>query len=306
LSRESSIRGARSAGAAAQPACWTATSRGNEGRYDITREPGEYRIGFEDLGGTYATLWHDQARFSETATPVQLTAGATIVIDAELQPAGTISGIVAADESLRLSRMIGIEVYDINDSSRPPGYATADQQGAYTIRGLLPGSYKMLISAGVPCTLFPRSSRTYYNLRASWSEAETATVVARQTTTVHHDLTNPGSISGTVRDEHNAPVDEHFVVQAVNQDGQIMAETTTKTTGQYRLDYLAHGTYRVVFTGLVYYLQLSGCDFGCTPYERYEQQLSESVTLARGQHVSQVNWTVVDQWQPLFLPPVMR
>jgi hypothetical protein len=278
----------------------------NEGRYAITKEPGEYRIGFEDRNKTYATLWYDQARFPETATPVQLTAGATVVIDAELQPAGTISGIVAADESLRLSRMVGIEVYDINDPSRPAGYANADQQGAYTVGGLLPGSYKVLISAATPGTPFPQSSRAYYNLKARWSEAETVSVVGRQTTTVHPDLTNLGSISGVVRDQRNMPVDERFVVQAVNRDGQIMAETTTDTMGQYRLDYLTPGDYRVVFTGLVYYLQLSGCDKGCTPYERYEQQLSEEVTLARGQHISQVNGTVASQWQPLFLPVVTR
>jgi 5-hydroxyisourate hydrolase-like protein (transthyretin family) len=74
---------------------WAVACTYTEGRYTISGlGPYDWRVQFPDMSGTYAWQWSGDKPDRFAATPVHVTAGTTTTLDAQLKPAGRVTGQV--------------------------------------------------------------------------------------------------------------------------------------------------------------------------------------------------------------------
>ncbi|MFP4440027.1 MAG: carboxypeptidase regulatory-like domain-containing protein [Chloroflexaceae bacterium] len=218
------------------------------GNYSVEGLPaGIYRLGFEDLNGTYLSEFYNNAADVESATDVNVTAGQdTPNIDVQLAVGGSISGIVTDPDGNVLSN-VEVTVY------RPETYGwaamshTTSISGTYTVGGLNTGTYRVGFYDG---------SNTYatefYNDATDVDSATDVSVTAGQNTpNIDVQLAVGGSISGTVTDPDGNVLENVWVQVYSNNEFGFWVQTgmphTTAADGTYTVGGLATGTYRIEF-----------------------------------------------------------
>jgi Divergent InlB B-repeat domain len=113
------------------------------GAYSIPVEPGSYQVEFK-AGGYGIQFWDGAAREFE-ATPVEVTDRLVTGIDAELDPAETISGRVTA--ATNGEELFGVEACATPVAGGSPSCHLTNVQGFYELTGLN-GEYVMSFSTG--------------------------------------------------------------------------------------------------------------------------------------------------------------
>ena len=168
---------------------------GSGGAYGFTGlATGIYRVEYTDPAGTYAhEFYNDQSTFNQ-ATNVSVTDGQTTTLNASLAQAGKISGTVGgADGGGNI--LVSTWRY-VSGAWRSTGSALSANNGAYTVGGLLPGTYRVQFSDGLSPA---RYVTEYYNNVTTLGEASDLIVTAGQTTSsINATLGSYGKLTGKV------------------------------------------------------------------------------------------------------------
>jgi large repetitive protein len=120
-----------------------------------------------------------------------------------------------------------------------------DENGSYTIPGLAPGSYTVVISA------------------PDYQAATLSAMIENGQTTILDAVlnSNPGTLTGFIRDEDNNPIGGgNVTVQISTGTGIIIAVVSTESDGSYTVPGLAPGNYSVVASAVNFQSSAKGAD----------------------------------------------
>ncbi|WP_129729008.1 carboxypeptidase regulatory-like domain-containing protein, partial [Ectobacillus funiculus] len=204
----------------------------------ITNGSGDYS--FTGIApGTY-TLTFSKANYATLSIPVTVTSGNITRADTLLTPQpGTITGTVTAagdgplaNAAVNLTNTAGVLI----------AQTTTNASGQYTFSSVSPGHYNVSVIAA--------------NFQSSSSGVD---VASNGTVTKNFVLQpNPAIVQGTVTDSGGSPL-SGVLIEALNETGIVIASTTTTNgSGQYMLNNLAPGTYRVRISTPQFITQIIG------------------------------------------------
>lgn len=226
-------------------AAWT----DDAGSYTIRGVPdGDYRVRFSTEHASVAVAgewWEDAAR-EEDATVLSLSGGTEVSeVSPVLSAAGAISGTVADESGVPVTdASVGVFGYDeaVGDFLWLTS-TWVDEEGRFTVPGLVPGAYKIRVHAAGSSELLGE----WWRDAPDQESAEVVTVVAGETTAgIDVRLDASGVIAGTVTDEDGTPV-ANVTVTASNGEG-VGVMVSTDENGSYRVPALRSGDYKVQFT----------------------------------------------------------
>jgi hypothetical protein len=234
---------------------WAAVSSGrtdSSGLYDLTAlTTGTYRVSFRDSETVYAPEYWDNAASVESATDIDVIAGATTSQrNAQLSLAGTIAGTVTDTGGVPIAE-VNVCAYWWDSAAQSWDCASSAQtaeDGSYVLAGLPPGTYQLAFD--------DHSNRDY--VTEYWDDArtiETATdvTVAAGGTVTGKDaqLTERGRIAGTVTGPDHQPVGS-LAVMAYQWDPEsgywrdVMFDHVD-ASGQFEIRGLEAGPYRIAY-----------------------------------------------------------
>ena len=241
----------------------TGTSRGT---YTLSNlAPGQYSISFGcGFERKYANQWFPGAPDEGAADLVSVSACRTSGINAVLQTAGTISGVVTDQAGHPLA---GVCAIAINSKGAPPaergvspieyvfgiGGITGAYElnitgshGTFQISGLAAGRYQVLFGQ----CFRPRTyADQWYRDKASPLSATDVTVRAGQTTAgIDGRLSRGGTISGHVVNASGKPLSNNICILTTSQSTGIVVGTLPGRGGTYTVPGLASGRYTVEFS----------------------------------------------------------
>jgi large repetitive protein len=205
----------------------TTTTNGN-GDYSFSGlNPGSY------------TLTFSYPNYTTAVRGTQVLSGAISRVELLLTPQpASLSGTVTGSETGPLQ---GAIVRLTNSTGVAVAVTSTDVNGQYTILAIPPGSYTI----GVAADNYQSVTR---GIELLPNEAETDDFVLLQ---------NPATIQGRVTDFLSNPI-SGALVEFVNETGIIITSTTTDAAGNYILNRLSAGTYRVRFSSVNYATLLLG------------------------------------------------
>jgi len=230
------------------------------GSYTLSNlAPGQYLINFgcEFGPAKYASQWFRNAPDAGTADLLSAPAGQTSV-NAVLQPAGSISGVVTGQGGHPLENVC---VAAVNTTGTPPALsgsgasglvglfgsgpgATTNKHGHYLITGLAAGRYQVSFSQ---CFGSTRYAEQWFRGKASPQAANTVTVrTGKITSAINGRLTLSGSISGRVLDASGKGLRNICIVASAGSTP--VAEATTSRAGTYTISGLGSGQYTEEFS----------------------------------------------------------
>jgi hypothetical protein len=164
---------------------------------------------------------------------------------------GAISGTVTAAVSHANLQGIEVVAYEASDEL-PVGFATTKADGEYTVEGLASGSYEVEFSAGFESGL--NYVPQYYDGASSLATAEPVPVTQGATTpAIDAELQEGGKLSGTVTrytlSEDIVPLKSiEVTVYPASGIERPVGFATTKADGEYTVEGLASGSYKVEFS----------------------------------------------------------
>ncbi|MGM7702002.1 carboxypeptidase regulatory-like domain-containing protein [Pseudalkalibacillus sp. Hm43] len=166
--------------------------------------------------------------FQTQEVGVTVVSDETTVVNFGLDPnPGAITGTIRDSETN--TRLVGAEVLVFSAQDIVPiAMALTDGLGQYTITGLVPGTYTIVVNA------------VGYTENSAGS-----TVFSNQTTTTNLFLTtNSGSISGTVLGTDGQPF-KNAVIKIVDSNGVVVGTSAANADGFYSIGGLPPGTYSI-------------------------------------------------------------
>jgi 5-hydroxyisourate hydrolase-like protein (transthyretin family) len=212
----------------------------HNGNYTVTGlAPGSYTVEFG--AGSYIEQYYNGESTQGAADPVSVTAGQnTTSVDATMKVSGAISGHVT--DSVTGGPAGGIQVVAYNSSNQVVAQTTADAGGAYTLTGLVTGSYDVEFeSVGSQPYL-----AQYYSGAATVSGATAVSVTDGQTTGGIDAAMSTGSgIEGTVTSGGQPAAGVYVTV--FDSSGSESGYGLTDAAGAYTVTGLTPGTYTVEF-----------------------------------------------------------
>lgn len=188
--------------------------------------------------GTYSVVYIEE-NYTTVSQNVTVTAGEISRANIFLNPLpGSIQGTVRAAGG---GAVASAEVR-LNDTTGVLLRQTAtNASGQYFFTGLTPSQYNVTVTAD-----------------GFQSASSGAVVGPNETETVPFILQpNPATIRGIVTDLNGDPI-PGVLVEVLNEAGIVTANTTTNGAGQYTVDQLAFGTYRVRFSEPDFQTQILG------------------------------------------------
>ncbi|WP_404354763.1 carboxypeptidase regulatory-like domain-containing protein [Cytobacillus firmus] len=198
----------------------------------LTDGSGQYSVG-NLLPGSYSLIFLANGYSQQTLGAV-IVSNQISTVNAQLaRLAGTLAGIV---NNPALSPIPNALVAVYQNGVFITSVVT-DENGAYMISGLSPGSYTVVISA------------------ENYAAQTVAAMITNGETTVLNItlLEDPGVLTGFVRDQNNNPITGgNVTVQLSTGSGIIIAAAATDSNGQYIITGLAPGNYTVVATAVNY------------------------------------------------------
>jgi hypothetical protein len=233
-------------------------STGADGKYAIEGlTAGSYKIGFFSSFQTpgYLGQYYDGKASRDLASPVIVGEAAVATgIDAELGPAGAIAGTVTDALSGLGADSIQACAYEAG-SGEFVACDNTDADGEYAIEGLTTGSYKVKFSPGNelggPGMVAPNFNYvTQYYDGASSFDTAAAVAVTAGVTVPHIDaaMAEGGQIEGRVVDAvTKAPTPYTSACVYDPDEGEYSHCSTTDPDGDYRIEGLASGSYKVRF-----------------------------------------------------------
>ncbi len=249
---------------------------GPSGEYTITSLPsGSYTVEFYGTG-EYAPQYYKAKVYASEAEPVPVTAGSTAAeIDAEMQLGGKISGVVTAAATSSPLADVLVCKYAVHEEY----YGTCTFTGAegeYSFSGLAATEYKLEFSSS------ENYLTQYFDGKGSLSEANPVAVTSGETKSgIDAALQPGGEIKGTITSaKSKLPVAGAEVTAYTASDDYYVTSTTTNAKGEYTLERLSGGSYKVGFNA-------TSLNFVAEYYE-HKRTLSEAtiVTVTAGATVS--------------------
>jgi hypothetical protein len=232
----------------------TWTSKGfdwtdSQGQYTIdTLETGAYKVQFEYWSGPYVSQWYDNKPAFESATPINVTDGATTAnINAVMQRGGQITGKVTAADTGLLLRDVGVTVYDCADEWVDSD--TTDATGVYTIAALPTGNYFVGFSPSRSGSAAAYVSQ-YYDNKSRLTTADVVHVTAPNTVNnINAVLIHGGQITGrvTAADGGAGLANVSVTVLDVTLDDYVNYPTTD-ASGVFTTTGLPTGNYKLRFS----------------------------------------------------------
>src|ERR1700729_194131 len=154
---------------------------------------------------------------------------------------GTVEGTVTeAAGSHKVLEGVSVTVYDASDEG-VRGSAVTDATGKYTVTVTSGEEYKIEFSKE------PKYVAQYYNKALSF-ESATPFLVEASPTKINAELQEPGAISGRVTNSAGTPI-ANVEVEAYgsNSEFESVRLAFTNTNGEYTLEGLPEGAYRIGF-----------------------------------------------------------
>ncbi|MEM7131548.1 MAG: carboxypeptidase regulatory-like domain-containing protein [Chloroflexota bacterium] len=160
-----------------------------------------------------------------------------------LQGAGHISGTVAAANGNQPLDDVNVRLYGASEDRFVQSDRT-DSNGRYHLDQLEPGEYKLAFE---PSSVGDSRDylAEYYDEQSSLEDATVVAITVDETRVVNAQLTQGGTIEGVVTGE-GTPL-ERVSVRAYNDEGRIVTSDWTDETGNYELQPLVPGQYRLKF-----------------------------------------------------------
>ncbi|NBB92594.1 MAG: hypothetical protein GVY32_05430 [Gammaproteobacteria bacterium] len=220
-------------------------------------DPGVYFVQFEDSGGTLPGEFYLDVATFDRATPIVVEDAAVAGIDAVLDGAqssvggGLISGAVTDPSGSALEGIqVSCQPVDPDVIDDQPCFGITGADGGFAIGGrLLTDDYEVRFTdpAGVYAT-------EYFNDRIFSQDADTvAASPGTETTGVDAELAEGATIEGTVtREDGNFyPITAVSLLrqQPVSGDWLFVDSSVQLNDGNYRIEGIPAGTYRVRFLG---------------------------------------------------------
>ncbi|MDQ2700955.1 MAG: carboxypeptidase regulatory-like domain-containing protein [Actinomycetota bacterium] len=230
-----------------------ATTEAGYGGLDVSGADGEYKIPglatgtyvvvFFTCGGENVVneFFNDQPTF-ETADPIDVTAGFdTPNIDAELAPAGSITGTVTDSDGEPLSDVC-LTAFDSAGANVAGTYVGSSANGSYTIQGLPTGDYRVRFeSCGANVV------REYYDDQPTLATANPVAVTAGSVTSgIDAELLPGGSLSGTVTLSPQGDV-QAVCITTYDASGEESGVGYPESDGAYTITGLTEGNHRALF-----------------------------------------------------------
>lgn len=202
-----------------------------------------------------------------SGTPIVVPAtGAPPVLAIALAPGATISGSVRDNSAAPLAGVTVLAYARVGQINTLFGSATTNGSGAYTIRGLPPGTYRLYTSGA------PAINEIYDNIPCvgacasadALSTGSPVSVAGGATASgIDFALDPGGAISGTVQAQGSSTVLSSVTVQVYRQTGPasvaFVAQATTDGTGAYTVRGIPTGSYfAVAFPNSAYIAEAFG------------------------------------------------
>jgi 5-hydroxyisourate hydrolase-like protein (transthyretin family) len=211
---------------------------------------GTYRVRFKG-NGNYLEEFYDDAPTLDSATDIILSAATTINgIDASLANGSRISGKVTGPSGTTPLKDIYVSPYRWTGSDWEyvyQSYAFTDNNGNYSIEGLIPGTYRLQFSS------IGNGDHVseYYSDSANLNSAADIIVTAGTTITgINASLAIASRISGRVTGPGGTTSLEDINVYAyrwTGSDWDYQSNANTDGNGNYSVGGLPAGTYRIEF-----------------------------------------------------------
>ncbi|MEI2325688.1 carboxypeptidase regulatory-like domain-containing protein [Priestia megaterium] len=204
------------------------TTTNTEGNYSFTQL----------AAGTYNLNFAASSFITATRTTT-LTDGQTQVLNVILQPQpGNVTGTVLSQDGTPVN---GATIRLIDQFNTVITTVTTNAQGQYTISNVTPGQYSLTVSAS--------------NFQ---SQSRGVTINAGQTTVSNFTLIpSPGTVTGTITGSAGTPI-EGAVIEVLDSGSNVIASTTSNAQGQYTINQLAPGTFRLRATAQNFQTSLLG------------------------------------------------
>ncbi|MCX6563290.1 MAG: carboxypeptidase-like regulatory domain-containing protein, partial [Candidatus Aminicenantes bacterium] len=202
----------------------------------------QYRVRFETYSaGNYLPEWYNDKSSFVTADNVAVTDGATTSgIDAQLAVGGIIAGTVTNVSSAGIQN-VSAAAFDSTGAYVNSG--STDASGNYSIQGLPGGNYRLQFGTYSAGNYFPE----WYNDKSSLETADNIAVTPGSTTSgINAVLATAAAISGTVTNAAGAGASSVFVT-AYDLSQFPVKDGMTDASGNYKIEGLPTGTYRVFF-----------------------------------------------------------
>jgi len=224
------------------------SSTGPDGEYTIDGlVTSEYQVEFDPNGQDYIGQYYDGKEFSSEADLVSVTYGSTASeVNATLAVGGQITGRVT--NASTKAALGGITVCPEATNGGPfLSCTTSNTSGEYALVGLATGEYKLEFYPADGANYLPQ----YYDGKSAYSEAEPVSVKAGSTTTeVDAAMVVGGQIAGKVTNASTkAGVGGVSVCPRPVGVQLIYSQcATTNSSGEYTIDGLVTGDYKVEFS----------------------------------------------------------
>jgi photosystem II stability/assembly factor-like uncharacterized protein len=212
----------------------------------------DYKVEFSKFG--YATQLYNNKSDISLATLVAVTPPSTTTgVDAVLRKTGTITGRVTDSITGAGVQGISIDVYDAT-GNRAHNYGNTDVDGAYSVNGVVEGRYKISFSSNYYV------AQWYANKPDMASAIEVAVVSGATTQSIDAVVVKKGGISGRVTDSATGQgIGMMYVEFCQRPAGTLMCGNAfTDSSGNYNVNGITEGTYKVRFYGNYYLLQWYG------------------------------------------------
>ncbi|MHA7177311.1 carboxypeptidase-like regulatory domain-containing protein, partial [Arthrobacter sp. Sr24] len=216
----------------------------SDGTYKLQGlKAGKYKLEFSARGLEQSLLsqWYKNAATAETATVITVTTGQNLsAINATLAKGATISGKVTVPAGYKAG-----EVYVYVHSAGKQdyaGYGSVATDGSFKVGDLAGGSYKVEFQAW---SGNPRLIGQWYSGASTFAEATPITVATGANKTgINAILVKGGIVTGKVT---ASGVAGSYSVDAFDSNGQKVGGTYSDSQGNYSLQGLATGSYKVAF-----------------------------------------------------------
>ena len=224
------------------------TTTAADGRFRVRDLPaGSYHVRFADPAGLHVAEYFDDVVDEDGAMPLAVTDAATTAgVDAELAPAGAISGAITDRFGNSFFVAAAVAYAREADQWRRVASTSVVGESEYRLQGLPVGSYRVQLIGLRSAT---STLSEFYDDQPDIDLADDVEVRAGEVTTGISGMLGqapPGGISGQVTDGDGAPL-AGIAVRAYDDRLELAAETATAADGRYDLTELSRGTYYVEF-----------------------------------------------------------
>lgn len=223
------------------------------GVYRFYVRPGRYQLSFDDCSGQgYASEWWEDAVDRANADSFELDWGERRVIDASLDPAGSISGRVTDHSGRRPLPFTCVDVFSRSGEYLNGGWVSFS--GTYRIDSVPAGDWIVRFDplcerdGNSNAFRLPGYSGEYWPDARSFDLATPVRVESGfETSDIDARLERSGSITGTLRDRAGNEVFACVTLHRVGERSMVNEFAWHEVTGAYRFDIAWPGDYRVRF-----------------------------------------------------------